>query len=55
MSFFQRKPAPVPSTTFSDFIRNASARKKKRVYAEVLEKATARQNRVLEQHGQPAK
>ena len=32
------------STSFSDFIRNASAGEKKRVYTEVLKKATERQN-----------
>lgn len=43
----KRKPKPVASTPFSDFIRNASSRKKKRVYKHVLEKATESQNRVL--------
>lgn len=45
--FFNRKPKPVASTPLSDFIRNASAREKKRVYKQVLEKATESQNRVL--------
>lgn len=36
----------VTSTGFSDFIRNASAAEKKRVYTEVLKKATERQNAV---------
>jgi hypothetical protein len=31
------------STEFSDFIRNASSREKKRVYSEVLQKATEQQ------------
>jgi len=39
--FFWRKRA---STSFSEFIRNASASEKKRVYTEVLKKATERQN-----------
>ena len=34
------------STDFSDFIRNASAREKKRVYTDVLIRATERQNTV---------
>ena len=34
------------SSKFSDFIRNASAADKKKVYTEVLKKATARQNEV---------
>ena len=41
------KPKPVVSTRFSDFIRNASSEEKKRVYTEVLKKATERQNAVL--------
>ena len=32
------------SSSFSDFIRNASSAEKKKVYTEVLKKATARQN-----------
>ena len=31
------------STAFADFIRNASSREKKRVYTDVLKKATERQ------------
>jgi hypothetical protein len=41
--FFWRKRA---STAFSEFIRNASASEKKRVYTEVLKRATERQNAV---------
>ena len=41
------KPKPLGSTRFSDFIRNASAAEKKRVYTEVLRKASERQNAVL--------
>ena len=44
---FKRKPKTVESTPFSEFIRNASSREKKRVYKHVLEKATESQNRVL--------
>jgi hypothetical protein len=32
------------SSPFSDFIRNASAAKKKKIYTEVMKKATERQN-----------
>ena len=40
------KPKPVRSSPFSEFIRMASSAEKKRVYADVLIKATERQNRV---------
>lgn len=36
------------STAFSDFIRNASAGRKKRVYASVLKESTDKQNALLE-------
>ncbi len=39
-----RKPAA--SSSFSVFIRSASSAEKKRVYSDVLKKATARQNSV---------
>ena len=42
------KQKKLRSTRFSEFIRNASAREKKRVYKEVLQRATERQRRVLE-------
>lgn len=42
-----KKPKPVVSSPFSEFIRNASSAEKKRVYKVVLEKATERQNAVL--------
>lgn len=47
MFSFKRKPKTVTSTPFSEFIRNASSREKKRVYKHVLEKASESQNRVL--------
>ena len=47
MFTFKRKPKAVASTPFSEFIRNASSREKKRVYKLVLEKATESQNRLL--------
>lgn len=41
--FSKRSRAPSASR-FSDFIRNASSAEKKKVYTEVLKKATERQN-----------
>lgn len=41
------KPRPAQSSPFSEFIRTASSAEKKRVYREVLKKATERQNRLL--------
>lgn len=38
----------VATTAFSDFIRNASAGDKKRVYEEVLANATKRQNALVD-------
>ena len=40
------KSKPTRSSPFSDFIRTASSQEKKRVYSDVLKKATDRQNRV---------
>ncbi|MGH8074978.1 MAG: hypothetical protein ACREO4_13070 [Lysobacter sp.] len=45
-SFFKTKK--VSSTAFSDFIRNASSKEKKKVYKVVLVKATERQKSVIE-------
>jgi len=47
-SFFKQKT--VVSTRFSEFIRNATSEQKKRVYTEVLKKATERQNAVVSGH-----
>jgi len=47
MFTLKRKPKIADSTPFSEFIRNASSREKKRVYKRVLEKASERQNRIL--------
>jgi hypothetical protein len=44
---FRAKLKLVASTPFSDFIRNASSAEKKRVYTEVMKKATERQSRIL--------
>ncbi|MEC8847885.1 MAG: hypothetical protein VYB93_01230 [Pseudomonadota bacterium] len=43
---------PSGSTPFSDFIRNAKSADKKRVYAQVLKKATERQNAVVSEVAQ---
>ena len=48
------KPKPIASTRFSDFIRNASSGEKKRVYADVLKKATERQNDLVNRHARSA-
>jgi hypothetical protein len=46
MSIFS-KSKTAESTPFSDFIRKASSREKKRVYAHVLKKATEKQNSLI--------
>ena len=51
MFSLKRKPKPVASTPFSEFIRNASSAEKKRVYKRVLKKASERQNRILARAG----
>lgn len=50
MFFRQPSPIPMDSTPFSEFIRNASSAEKKRVYTEVMRKATERQNRILAEY-----
>lgn len=40
------KRKQVKTTAFADFIRNASAGEKKRVYSDVLKRASDRQNAV---------
>jgi hypothetical protein len=54
MRFFSRRKA-VASTPFSDFIRNASSGEKKRIYTEVLKKATERQNTITERDARGSK
>lgn len=44
----------VESTAFSRFIRNASSAERKRVYGDVLRKATDRQNAVCARNPAPA-
>jgi hypothetical protein len=46
------KPATVKETSLSKFIREASSADKKRIYGEVLRRATDRQLKVLEEVGQ---
>lgn len=47
--FGQDRGRSVTETAFSKFIREASSEEKKRVYAEVLQKATDSQVRVIEE------
>jgi len=47
MLWFKRKPKATKSSSFSEFIRNASSAEKKRVYKRVLEQATASQKKVI--------
>jgi hypothetical protein len=50
MSLFRSKDAPsndAPSTPFSEFIRNAPAAEKKKVYSKVLKRASESQNEVI--------
>ena len=41
-----KKRKPADSSSFSEFIRSASSAEKKRVYSDVLKKATERQNKM---------
>lgn len=47
LSSSKKKVVADVSSPFSDFIRNASSREKKRIYADVLEKAAEMQNNVV--------
>ena len=47
MSYFTKRKT-IDSTPFSKFIREATSGEKKRVYTEVLKKATERQNSVVD-------
>lgn len=42
------KRKPAATSRFSEFIRNAPAREKKKVYEQVIKRASERQRRVLE-------
>lgn len=44
-----RKPKSIVSTPLSDFVRNASASEKKKVYVVALKKASDAQNEVIRQ------
>lgn len=43
------KPLPKLKRTLSDFVRNATFEEKERVYLDVMEKAWARQEKIIEQ------
>jgi hypothetical protein len=49
MSLFRFKGAPpeVLSTPFSEFIRTASAKEKRKVYSKVLKRASEQQKEIL--------
>lgn len=47
LAFFKTNKGKA--TPFSEFIRHASSAKKKRVYKDVLEKATNRQLKIIEE------
>lgn len=48
------KPKPTGTTPFSEFIRNASSAEKKKVYTEVIQRATERQKRQMAAAGCPS-
>ncbi len=50
LGFFEKQNT-VKETSLSKFIREASSADKKRIYGEVLRKATDRQLKVLEESG----
>ncbi len=52
VTMFFSKIKKISSTPFSKFIREASSAEKKRVYTDVLKKASESQNRVVERHSQ---
>lgn len=45
---FKKPKTELSSSAFSDFIRNAPSRKKKRVFTEVLKGAAERQRKQVE-------
>jgi phosphoribosyl-ATP pyrophosphohydrolase len=45
---FSKKVKKLSTTPFSSFVRDASSRKKKKIYKKVLEEATEMQNNILE-------
>lgn len=46
---FTSKPKPIESTSFSSFIRNARSSEKKRVFTEVLRRASEDQKAIITQ------
>ncbi len=48
---FKRRARPEDSSAFSEFIRNASSREKKRVYMRVIEKSIESQKKMLDKAG----
>ena len=47
---FCKRKKPVGSTPLSEFVRNASAKEKKKVYVTALKKASDAQNEVIERN-----
>jgi hypothetical protein len=45
--FTVKKPAPLKSTTFSEFVRNASSGEKKKVFSVVLKKSCEDQQKII--------
>lgn len=45
---FKTRPKPKDSSAFSEFIRNASSREKKRVYTRVIKKSIEAQKKILD-------
>lgn len=48
LNFFSRRHSAKGSSTFSEFIRNASSSEKRRVYTRVLKRATERQRALMD-------
>ena len=45
---FKTRPKPKDSSAFSEFIRNASAKEKKRVYTEVIRESIESQKKLMD-------
>jgi hypothetical protein len=45
--FMNKKPEPLKSTTFSEFVRNASSGEKKKVFTVVLKKSCEDQQKII--------
>lgn len=46
---FKTRPKPKDSSAFSEFIRNASSKEKKRVYTKVIKKSIESQRKILDE------